>query len=497
MRFAAPLALTFAALAAACTGTTQPTDASDASIDTVTTLDASDANIGTDATDVPTDRMFVRPPPITRTEPESVLATRRQGCTFGAGSWPGETLGTEMPVGDDIPIDHVLVLMLENRSFDSYYARLPQNGQTDVEVPPANWSNPNAGGTAVPHTHDTSQYCLADTNHSWDGSHREWNNGANDGFVVANDPDGARAMFYYDETDIPFYYSLSNTFAIADHYHCSLLGPTNPNRFFAMAATSFGHTYNSPYIADSVAQPVTQIFLEMDRAGLGWMNYAGGLRSPALFPNYTVLNRANASHLSTVSQLMADIQSGNLPALSWIDPKFGGSGGDEYDEHPPGTPMAGEAWVETIVRALMASPAWSRSALFITYDEHGGFADHVAPPAACAPDDYAPVRSDGSPATGGGFDRLGFRVPFIVVSPYARSQFVSHVTYDHGSLLRFIEARFGLPAMTRRDANATPPMEMFDFASPPFATPPTTLAHSRGNDAATIARCNAAFPGGG
>jgi phospholipase C len=495
-----PLTLVLAAVfAVGCSNPANPTDASDA-LDAAS--DVGDDTIAmdvapTDATDAPRDVMYVRPPPIMRTESESVLSARRQGCGFDAGAWPAETLGTEIPVGDDIPIDHVLVVMMENRSFDSYYAHLPQYGQPDVEVPPAGWSNPNASGAAVMPTHDTTQYCFEDTDHSWNGSHREWNNGANDGFVVENDPNGERALFYYDQTDIPFYYSLSNTFAIADHYFCSLLGPTNPNRFFAMAATSFGHTYNAPYVADSVAHPVNQIFLEMDRAGFDWMNYAAGLRSIALFPNYAILNRANARHLVSITQLMSDLASGNLPQLSWIDPIFGGAAGDENDEHPPGTPMGGEAFVESIVRGLMASPAWSRSVLFITYDEHGGIADHVPPPEACAPDDSPPVDSSGSPVSGGGFDRLGFRVPFIVVSPYAKRHFVSHAVYDHGSLLRFIEARFGLPAMTRRDANATPPMEMFDFANPPFATPPTDLARGRGVDAAIRDRCNAQFPSSG
>ena len=490
------LPVTAGILLTACTGSSLiRSDAAAEIVDATETVvfDANEA--GVDATpDVPMDVTYIRPPPITRTDPESVLAARRLSCAFDAGAWPAETLGTEIPVGSDIPVDHVVLIMLENRSFDSYYSHLPEYGQPDVEVAPSTWTNPDAMGHPVARVHDTTQYCIADTNHSWNGSHREWDNGMNDGFVVQNDPNGERSLYYYDETDIPFYYSLANTFAIADHYHASLLGPTNPNRFFSMAATSFGHTYNAPYTDDTVAHPVDQIFRRLDLAGFDWRDYAGGLRSPLLFPNYSLFNRATAAHFGTISQLMSNIASGDLPPFSLVDPTFGGPGGDAVDEHPPGTPMGGEAFVESIVRALMTSPAWAHTVLFITYDEHGGWADHVPPPAACPPDGHMPIASDGSPATGA-FDRLGFRVPFTVVSPFARRHFVSHTTYDHTSILRFIEARFGLPAMTARDANATPPMDMFDFANPPFMTPPTDLAHGRGVDAALRAHCNTQFPG--
>jgi phospholipase C len=394
----------------------------------------------------------------------------------------------------------VLILMQENRTFDSYFSHLPQaSGDAGtIEVPPPGWSNPDSTGHPVAAFHDTMQYCYADLDHSWSGTHAEWNNGANDGFVRTNDPNGARAMAYYDASDLPFYYSLATTFAIADHYFASLLGPTNPNRFYSMAATSFGHTYNAPYFDDTPANPVNQIFLELDRAGVDWKDYASGARAMALFANYTLFRRTTTPHLAGIPELMQDLQSGNVPPFVWIDPIFGGAppvngAGNENDEHPPGTPMGGEQFVETVVRALMASPIWQRSVLFITYDEHGGFADHLAPPPACPPDGMQPVNIDGSSAPGH-FDRYGFRVPFMVVSPYTRAHYVSHTVYDHTSLLRFVEARFGLPAMTARDANATPPMDLFDFAHPPYMTPPTLTPSTY--DPAVRARCNAQFPTG-
>ena len=124
------------------------------------------------------------------------------------------------------------------------------------------------------------------------------------------------------------------------------------------------------------------------------------------------------------------------------------------------------------VDAMMKSPQWKRSALFLTYDEHGGIYDHVAPPKACAPDATAPHFEPDEEKAEGGFDQLGLRVPVVVVSPFAKKGFVSHVQHDHSSITRFIETRFKLPALTGRDANSDPMLEFFDFKNPPFLTPP-------------------------
>jgi len=149
---------------------------------------------------------------------------------------------------------------------------------------------------------------------------------------------------------------------------------------------------------------------------------------------------------------------------------------EDSDEGPSNLPGIGAQVTEKIIRTLFASPSWKDTAVFITYDENGGMADHVAPADACPPDSYPPHDGQNNPLGPPGFDRTGFRVPFIVVSPYAKAHYASHVVHDHTSILRFIEARFGLPALTARDANATPPFEAFDFANPPFATPPTIKA---------------------
>ena len=159
-------------------------------------------------------------------------------------------------------------------------------------------------------------------------------------------------------------------------------------------------------------------------------------------------------------------------------------------EHRDAT--AEQKLISEVIAALMQSPQWKRSALFLTYDEHGGIYDHVAPPKACAPNDgKGPVDKNGKPVAGA-FDRYGFRVPLVVVSPYAKRGYVSHEVYDHTSIIRFIEARFRVPALTARDANAAIPLDFFDFANPPHLTPPTLPTATV--DAAGLAACQQSFP---
>ena len=190
--------------------------------------------------------------------------------------------------------------------------------------------------------------------------------------------------------------------------------------------------------------------------------YHGGWRVLAVEPD---------AHLQ-VEDFFADAAAGTLPPVVFVDPNFLKTGDPEgEDEHPPSHLQVGQRFVAGVVRALTQSPQWKRAALFITYDEHGGLYDHMPPPRACPPDDKPPVQKDGTPA-GGAFDTYGFRVPFMVVSPYARRGYVSHAVLDHTSILRFIQAKHGIPALTARDANADVPLDFFDFASPPDVSVP-------------------------
>jgi phospholipase C len=380
-------------------------------------------------------------------------ADARLACEFGAGDLPDETLGPQIPQGDDIPLDHLVILMQENRSFDHYFGRLPAAGHTDVDGLPSDASNPDANGEPVEAFH-AERYCIDDVAHGWNASHLQYNDGANDGFVVTNDPDGGRAMGYLEQSDLPFYYGLAKTFAMADNFFCSLLGPTFPNRFYFLTGTSDGRINNR---LDLYTRP--SIFDLLDEAGVTWKVYAA---SPFAFS--LLLGRQR----HTLEEFYADAAAGELPEVAYVDPVFFGD--EQNDEHPPSNPQRGQRFVQGIYDAVRASPSWPSLALIVTYDEHGGFYDHVPPPPACVPDDVPP--ETGPNDVQASFDRYGFRVPLIVVSPWARPGYVSHELYDLTSVLRFVETRFGLPALTARDANATPITDLFDFTRPRLLNPP-------------------------
>jgi phospholipase C len=312
----------------------------------------------------------------------------------------------------------------------------------------------------------------------------QYDDGKMDGFYESNQGDkgevipdpatdlrsGERAMTWYDEREIPYYYALAKAFGIGDHYFCSLLGPTWPNRMYLFAGTSFGLAGNT--FADVSAHPFPQsdavVLDELDKRHVDWKLYTGG-GPPGVA---TVLGvglptrYGERSVLFTMDDFFRDAAEGKLPPVVYLDANFTKTGDpDSEDEHPPSNPQLGQRFTSKIVDALFKSPQWGKLAFFMTYDEHGGIYDHVPPPKACAPD-AKPPEKNGQPLTGA-FDRYGMRVPFLVVSPYAKRGYVSHGVYDHTSILRFIQAKHRLPALTARDANAAIPTDFFDFQSPP------------------------------
>jgi phospholipase C len=395
------------------------------------------------------------------------------------------------------PIGHVVVLMQENRSFDHYFGQLhryqvAKYGSSDVEPEPATASNPDpSGGPPITAFHQT-EYCeVADLDHSWNGTHKEWNNGAMDGFTAANvnakDTNGHRAMGWYDERDLPFYYDLYSTFGTSDRQFSSALTQTFPNRFYLLAGTSFGHIRND-YPLDPGQFAQETVFNRLDRQNVSWRIYVSQVAFALVFQ---YVRNNSVGHVFPISQYYADAAAGALPQVSFVDPNFVGPTNVENDEHPSSNVQIGQKFVSDVTNALFQSPNWSSSALFLTYDEHGGFYDHVAPPAAVAPDAIAPALLAGD--VPGGFDRLGIRVPLAVVSPYAKRHFTSHVARDHTSILRFIEDRFGLGTMTARDAAADNMSEFFDFTQAPSAAPPLAAATI---DPAQFAKCAAAPPNG-
>jgi len=464
--------------------------------------------------------------PVTRPD-DTTAANSRAACTYKRGDMPAETLGASEPVDTAIPIDTVVVLMMENHSFDNYFGQLGKFlNRTDIESAPANATNPGVdpgdGGAPAqyPYTHAPHK-CTLDTNHEWNGSHYEYADGGMSGFVQQNEgwsagdlPDGgdpslasgARAMYYYDQTDIPFYYALAQNFAIGDHYHCSVIGPTWVNRMYFWAGTSFGRTSNEFPDITSYTFPDNDatILDELEKRHVDWNIYANSLPSAAMIYGVSFLNRwgRNPQHRVTPypntpsdgTDFVSAAKAGTLPPMSFLDPDLIHENSDGNDEHPPGDIQTGQKFTSDMLQALMTGPQWPHMAIFITWDEHGGFYDHYAPPPACVPDTTAPILSGSDNSIPANFDRLGFRVPLIVVSPYAKKGYVGHATYDHTSITKFIEAKFKIPCLTARDANADAPMDLFDFSAPTQLTPPTLPAATI--DPTELTYCETTYPHG-
>ncbi|HVN39697.1 MAG TPA: alkaline phosphatase family protein [Myxococcota bacterium] len=485
-------------------------------------------------------------------------ATLRIGLVLAASALVAATAHCE---GNLHKVNHIIVVMQENHSFDNYFGALPyvpgglyhggpcskndhrcvdglsctQDGAGDLRC---SNSNVDDDGSTAFAFHDP-RYCVGpDLDHGWPGSHLEANfsdpagtlaSSPNDGFVRQNDgssqPDhGAETptdddtMGFYTQADLPFYYSLAQTFAIDDRYFASVIGPTFPNRAYAAAATSFGHLTTSEILPPGTGyKPITgTIYDLLDANGIPWVDYFSDVPISAIFrlsaPPFVT------PHSQPVSVFLAQAAAGTLPPVAFVDPNFGFLGpANENDEHPPTNIRKGEAFVSTIVNAVRNGPNWKDSIVFVTYDEHGGFYDHVAPaPApqrgALSPDGIDPgqcadlsnpptsetpgngancsvsrqdalaicpgfTNSGPYPAECAHFDQVGFRVPFIAVSPFAKPGYVSHTVGDHTSILALIEKRFlsnnrgngnsHIQHLTLRDAEADPLEDLFNFSSPP------------------------------
>lgn len=379
---------------------------------------------------------------------------------------PGDLPDPSKPAGTDtLPqIQHIVVVMMENHSFDNYFGTLGRgeglplgaDGKPSVALPDGKGSK--ISSFRMPSTCQLP----ANPNQDWNASHRSLGSGSNDGFVQACGP---VAMGYWTAEDLPFYASLASTFPLCDRWFASCLAQTYPNRRFLMAGSA-GGVISTNTEALSAPMPANgTIFHRLDEHQISWRNYYSDLPQALLFGEYTAKRKEN---LVKIEQFYADAASGNLPAFSLVDPVFSA---DESEENPADI-RAGEAFVAKVVDAVLKSPAWGSTVLIWCYDEHGGYYDHVVPPAAIAPDDIAPNTKPGDEP--GGYDRYGFRVPAVIVSPFAKKDYVSHVLHDHTSILKLVATKWNLPALTYRDANADALLDCLDLMNPPaFATPPT------------------------
>ena len=366
-------------------------------------------------------------------------------------------------------IKHIVVLMMENQSFDGLLGMVPHQvpGRSSVDGLTVrhgrvlDWQ-PDGHGHRIHGSHFPSP-CQLDKvpNQDWNASHKAFDNGRMDGFVTAS---GAVAMRYWDRSDLPFTYSLARHFPIGERYFCSTLCQTYPNRRFFFCATASGLIATDSTTAHTPAANGT-IFDRLDAHQIDYAVYFQNLPSWAIVPG-AVAKPGRTARQHKFDQFYSDVAAGKLPAFTFLDPNY-----NTTSEENPQDIQVGEDFIAKVTHALLHAPTWKHTALFITYDEHGGYYDHVPPPPAIKPDSIPPMLGPGD--VPGSYDRYGFRVPMLVVSPYARTNYVSRVVQDHTSMLAFIERKWNLPAMTFRDANADPMLDYFDFSGKPaFATPP-------------------------
>jgi phospholipase C len=408
------------------------------------------------------------------------------------------------PAGSDLgAIDHFVFLMMENRSYDSYFGAYPRGRGFDDHPKHSLgvFAQNYPGGSHVHPKHKLlpfhfNQECQNDPTHDWGPMHLCWNHGKMDAWVKVHTSsnyegaNGTTVMGYYGRRDLEFYYALADHFTLCDAYHCSVLGPTHPNRLMQVSGTIDPEGRHGGPITDTNANPDLRWTCTwptmpevLEEAGVSWKVYtpsnagvSGKYSSLAKYPTWDpagynpttnpevmfysdhVLPYFKAYENPTSklyrkaftptfpNQFVADVRSGHLPHVSWIIPPLG------FDEHPSASPARGMFFTKLVLEALLANPhVWKKTALFLMHDENGGFFDHVSPPTPrrgtrgeflTAP----PKGGNPKPDTLGikGPIGLGVRVPLLVISPFSRGGHIVSEVFDHTSQLKLIAKRFGV-----------------------------------------------------
>ncbi len=358
------------------------------------------------------------------------------------------------------PIQHLVVLMQENHTFDNYFGTYPGADGIPADTKmPVDLKDPSAGFVTPYHIGNSS---ISDLSHSASTFEEQYNNGAMNGFVSSlnrRKQDGRVSMGYYDGSDLPFYWNLADQFVLFDRFFSSAKSGSFANHYFWVTGTAPpAESVRKP--GEPFVEPAT-IFDLLEERGITWKFYVQNYD-----PSITYLdlgsngNRASqvvwvpllnfdrflgdpkyASHIVDLSEYYQDLKQGSLPAVAYIAP----SGASE---HPPGSLMTGQHFVKTLIQELMRSDAWDSSAFLLLYDDWGGWYDHVDPPQV---DEYG----------------YGFRVPALLVSPYARRGTIDSTILDFTSVLKFIEENWNLPSLAERDAKANSFVSAFDFNQPP------------------------------
>jgi phospholipase C len=418
-------------------------------------------------------------------------------------------------------VEHVVILMQENRSFDHYFGTMRGvRGFGDpraVSLPSGApvWQQPTGAGYLLPYRiNNIGTRFLPDPPHGWNDGHAAWNQGRHDQWVPNK---GETAMTYYTRADLPYYFALADAFTLCDAYHCSIMGPTDPNRYHmwtgwvgndgngggpVITNAELGYdwsTYPERLERNGISWKVYQdIGVGLDAAGFwGWTNdpYIGnyGDNSLLYFHQYqnaqpwdpladkaktgtNILATGRTNPEALVDIFRSDVESGNLPQVSWI------AAPEAYSEHPNWVPKYGGWYVSQFLDVLAANPTvWSKTALFVTFDEEGGFFDHMVPPTPPETPGHGlsnvPITNEifpGDSSHPSGPYGLGMRVPMIVVSPWTKGGWVNSQVFDHTSLIRFLEARFAGGNTDLLESNITEwrrsvagdLTSVFDFANP-------------------------------
>jgi phospholipase C len=349
--------------------------------------------------------------------------------------------------GDDGPtgITTYVYMMLENRSYDHYFgARKMIEGKPGDGLV-ATMTNRDVNGQPVALWAPTQhQLCDLDPPHSWGRARAQWNNGANDGFVTQHQMEyqsttAIEPMQYLTRNELPVAWALADQYATADRWFCSVMGPTWPNRFYWHAGTSGGLMTND---IPTGGLNFPSIYRRLQDKGVDWAYYFATIPVVSAisgFDQTLVLD----GKVRRFADFLTDAKAGTLPPVVYIDPAF-----YQNDDHPPLHPINGQELIATVYTAMANSPQWKNCMIVITYDENGGFYDHVSPPKTV--DDQAAL----------GFDQMGFRVPTMVAGPYVKENYISSVVYDHCSALHELEVAFGLEPLNQRTAAAN---DLSDF----------------------------------
>jgi phospholipase C len=386
-------------------------------------------------------------------------------------------------------IEHVVILIQENRSFDHYFGTLSGVRGFGSAPRKAFTQRGTDGKSLIPFRLPAS--CMSDITHDWAPQHRAWNGGRMDGWLrtheTADGAAGPETMGYYTRADVPFYHALADAFTICDHYHCSVIGPTDPNRLMSLSATiDPAGTHGGPLLQTKVVGRTGGFSWrtmpeQLSAKGVSWKVYTaggGGVFDNVLtyFDAYRPGSALAARGLTPTFEhdFPADLASGKLPQVSWVLLNL------EESEHPGfSAPRNGEVGAANVISQLVSHPSlWRKTALFITWDENGGFFDHVPPPTPRhgTPGEYLTVPTLPAAAQGiRGPIGLGFRVPMLVVSPFSRGGLVSSQVFDHTSTLRFLETRFRVrvPNLSAWRRKTTGDLTgAFNFAAKPNAGRP-------------------------